>query len=346
MKQFRVGVIGYGWSANAIIQAIDAGPQGQVTKICSSRASSAAELSVRYGNPIETYTDYAAMLAAPDLNAVAITGYHHVHKDQVIAAARAGKHVICEKPLALGLADLREVEHVVRTTGVHLCVCLEVRFSAQFRAVKSLLDRGLLGQLHYGEVDYYHGIGPWYTPFTWYRKAEEGVSSLLLAGCHAMDILLLCMGGDVEEVFSYATRSANPAFATYEYPLDQRHPAPLSERQSRQGGLGGRLFPALLFPHAPGGQRGIAAGRQVPLEPDRRAQSPAVVQAVVSTSRFGRRGRPSVSAGVRGVFRVVGRGAQMPLMGLADAVRTHEVMFAADLSWQQKRPVKLAEILE
>ncbi len=204
MKQFRVGVVGYGWSANAIIQAINAGPGGQVTKITSSRPLHAAEVSARYGNPIQTYTDYAAMLAEPDLDVVAITGYHHLHKDQVMAAARAGKHIICEKPLALRLADLREVEQVVRAAGVHLCVCFEVRHSAQFRAVKSLLDRGLLGQLHYGEVDYYHGIGPWYTPFSWYRKAEEGVSSLLLAGCHAMDILLLCMGGDVEEVFSYA----------------------------------------------------------------------------------------------------------------------------------------------
>jgi hypothetical protein len=68
------------------------------------------------------------------------------------------------------------------------------------------------------EVDYYHGIGPWYGQYRWNTSKENGGSSLLSAGCHALDALLLCMGGEVEEVTSYATTSKNEAFAQYEYP--------------------------------------------------------------------------------------------------------------------------------
>src|SRR5207247_6496124 len=101
--------------------------------------------------------------------------------------------------------------------GVQACVCFECRFSSQFQTVKAIIDAGLLGRIHYGEVDYFHGIGPWYGQFRWNTKREAGGSSLLSAGCHALDALLLCMGEDVETVSSYATHSTNRDFAKYDY---------------------------------------------------------------------------------------------------------------------------------
>ena len=67
-------------------------------------------------------------------------------------------------------------------------------------------------------MDYYHGIGPWYGQYRWNTTKENGGSSLLSAGCHALDGLLMCMGNDVEEVTAYATQSKNEIFAKYEYP--------------------------------------------------------------------------------------------------------------------------------
>src|SRR5437773_3003695 len=83
---------------------------------------------------------------------------------------------------------------------------------------KAIIDEGLLGKLHYGEVDYYHGIGPWYGQYRWNTRKDAGGSSLLSAGCHALDALLLCMGDDVEVASSYSTHSSNRDFAHYEYP--------------------------------------------------------------------------------------------------------------------------------
>ena len=149
---------------------------------------------------------------------VSICSYPNEHAAQAIAAARAGKHLIIEKPLALNLKDLRRMTEAVEKSGVKTCVCFECRYSSQFLATKAVLDRGLLGKVHYGEIDYYHGIGPWYGQYRWNVKKNAGGSSLLSAGCHALDALLLCMGGEVESVSSYATGSANKDFSKYEYP--------------------------------------------------------------------------------------------------------------------------------
>jgi predicted dehydrogenase len=338
MKQFNVGIVGYGWAAGAHIAAINAGALGQVTAVCSSRKLDAAEVSAKHGCALRTYNDYAAMLADPNIHAVSICTYHRFHKDQIIAAARAGKHIIAEKPLAQDLAGLREVEQAVRAAGVTLCVCLEMRFSEQFRTIKSLINDGKLGKLHYGEVDYFHGIGPWYPGFKWYPTAEDGVSSFMLAGCHAMDALLFCFDGEVDEVFAYSVTSANPVFKPYEYPSTTI--AMLKFRDGKIGKAASVLDcfqPYYFHTHLVGSEGTVLDDKfsgqdkqwtKLPFKP--------VDSGDVSDHPY--------KTEFDSFFEAISRRKEMPLTGLADAVRTHEVIFAADLSWQQKRPVKLKEI--
>ena len=217
MKKYNVGIIGYGWVAGAHIAAINATTQAQVTSVFSSRKLDAAEVSAQHGGTIKCYTNLDEMLADPELHAVSICSYPYDHARQAIAAAKAGKHLIIEKPLALSWKDCVAIERAVKSAGVKTCVCFECRYSSQFLATKALLDRGLLGKIHYGEVDYYHGIGPWYGQFRWNTRKDAGGSSLLTAGCHALDALLLCMGGEVAEVTSYDTKSKSALFKPYEY---------------------------------------------------------------------------------------------------------------------------------
>ncbi|MEC7811945.1 MAG: Gfo/Idh/MocA family oxidoreductase, partial [Verrucomicrobiota bacterium] len=217
MKKFNVGVVGYGWVAGAHIDSINATGQGQVTAVCSSRRLDSAELSARHGGEIQCQTGLKNMLADPSIDVISVCSYPYQHARQVIAAAEAGKHLIIEKPLALNLKDLRAMQKAVAKAGVKTCVCFECRYSSQFLATKAVIDRGLLGKIHYGEIDYYHGIGPWYAQFRWNTKRNAGGSSLLSAGCHALDALLLCMGDEVESVSSYSTGSANKDFKKYEY---------------------------------------------------------------------------------------------------------------------------------
>jgi predicted dehydrogenase len=218
MKKYNVGIIGYSWAAGAHIEAVNNTSYARVTSIYSSRNLDEAEISARHGSGIRCYTDLSEMLANPDLHIVSVCSYPADHARQAIEAAGAGKHLIIEKPLALTWEDCKAIEEAVAAAGVRTCVCFEVRFSSQLITIKTMIDNGLLGRIHYGEVDYYHGIGPWYHQFRWNTKKEAAGSSLLSAGCHAMDALFFCMGSDFDTISSYATFSSNKDFAGYEYP--------------------------------------------------------------------------------------------------------------------------------
>src|SRR5438552_906114 len=217
MKKYNVGIIGYGWVAAAHIPAINATSLGQVTAVYSSRKLDSAQLSAKYGGEVAAYDDFEEMLANPDIHVLSICSYPYDHARQVIAAAKAGKHLIIEKPLCLSLKDLRAVQKAIQRAEIKTCVCFECRYSSQFQSIKAVLDQGLLGKLHYGEVDYFHGIGPWYGQFRWNTRKDAGGSALLTAGCHALDALLLCLGYDVDEVTSYDTKSHSHIFEPYEY---------------------------------------------------------------------------------------------------------------------------------
>ena len=162
MKKYNVGLIGYGWAATAHIPGINATTLGQVAAICSSRPLDAAELSQQYGSDITVYNDLDEMLANPAIPVVSICGYPNQHAGQTIRAAKAGKHLIIEKPLCLSLKDLRAMQQAIKKARVKTCVCFELRHSGHFVPTKAVIDSGLLGRIHYAEVDYYHGIGPWY----------------------------------------------------------------------------------------------------------------------------------------------------------------------------------------
>ncbi len=218
MKKYNVGIIGYSWAAGAHIEAINKTEWAQVTAIYSSRKLNPSELSAKYGSDIKCYTDLREMLVDKSIHVVSVTSYPHEHAKQAILAAGAGKHLIIEKPVALSWEECLKVDEAVKKAGVKTCVCFECRYSSQFITTKAMIDSGMLGEIHYGEIDYYHGIGPWYIQFRWNVKKDSAGSSLLSAGCHALDALLFCMGNDVQEVTSMTTFSKNADFKKYEYP--------------------------------------------------------------------------------------------------------------------------------
>jgi predicted dehydrogenase len=344
MRKHHVGIVGYGWAATAHLAAINGGARGQVTDICSSRPLDAADLSARHQTPLRTHTSFEAMLARPDVDVVSICSYHAQHKAQAIAAARAGKHLIVEKPLALSLADVREIEREVKAAGVNFCLCFELRFAAQFLATKALLDAGKLGRLHYAEVDYYHGIGPWYREYEWCTTNAGCGSSLLAAGCHAMDALLLCLGPEVEEVFCYGAPSVHPIFAKYEYPSTTT--TLLKYRDGRVGKCASVIDcwqPYYFHTHLVGSEGSLLDNKyhsNAEHGDDRHKWKELPFQCVDSGDVADHPYRTQFDA----FFAALDRGAPMPLTGLADAVLAHEVIFAAERSLQSGRPVRLAEL--
>jgi predicted dehydrogenase len=343
-RTYDVAIIGYSWAATAHIAAIRGTRQGRVTDIWSSRPLDAAELSERHGCPLRVHSDLDGMLASPDIDVVDITGYPNQHADHCMRAARQGKHLIIEKPLAVEWSEILAMKRAVSESGVRTCVCFECRYSSQFLATRSVIDAGLLGQIHYGEVDYYHGIGPWYGQYRWNTKRELGGSALLTAGCHALDALLLCMSGDVDEVTSYASQSTHPAFRAYEY-------ATTSTTILRFGnGSVGKcaavvdcLQPYYFHTHLVGSEGSLLDNRfhsQKLPGLNRHAWSQLSMRMLDSGDVADHPYQTQFQA----FFDALDAGTEMPLTSFADAFQTHRVIAAADKSAAERRSVRLAEI--
>lgn len=341
MKKYNVGIIGYGWVAGAHIAAINATQQAQVTRVYSSRALNAAEVSARHGGRITTHTDLDDFLNDPNLRAVSICSYPQDHAKHAIASARAGKHLIIEKPLALNWGDCQDIEQAVKASRVKTCICFECRYSSQFLATKAVIDRGLLGRIHYGEVDYFHGIGPWYGQFRWNTKKNAGGSSLLSAGCHAMDALLLCMGNDVESVTSAATRSANGDFSKYEYPTSSV--TILKFRDGRVGKVASVidcLQPYYFHVHLVGSEGSLLDNKfhSTNLGGLNKAEWSELSMKMLDSGDVSDH---PYQTQFQAFFDALDAGKEMPLTSLADALRTHEIIFAADRSAETGATVKI-----
>ena len=332
MQKYNVGIIGYGWVAGAHIAAINATSLGRVTAVYSSRSLDEAELSQKHATPIKVYSKLADMLADPNIHVVSICSYPKDHPAQAIAAAKAGKHLIIEKPLALSWDDCQQIQKAVQAAKVKACVCFECRFSSQFLTIKSIIDRGLLGRIHYAEVDYYHGIGPWYGQFRWNTAKDQGGSSLLTAGCHAMDALLLCMGDDVEVVSSYSAHSQNRDFSKYEYPTTSVTILKFKDgRVGKVASVVDCLQPYYFHVHLVGSEGSLLDNKfySTTLGGLNKSQWSQLSMKMLDSGDVS--DHPYLTQ-FEAFFTALDAGHDMPLTSLAHAMRTHEVIFAADNS--------------
>lgn len=341
MKKYNVGMIGYGWASGAHIAAINATSLAQVTRVYSSRKLDSQEVSAKHGGKITCHASLEEMLKDPGLHAVSICSYPNDHAKHAIAAAKAGKHLIIEKPLALSWEDCQSIRKAVQKARVKTCICFECRFSSQFLTIKAVLDQGLLGRLHYGEIDYYHGIGPWYGQYRWNTKKNAGGSSLLSAGCHAMDALLLCLGTEVESVCSYAAQSASQHFATYEYPTTT-----VTILKFKDGKIGkcasviDCLQPYYFHTHLVGSEGSLLDNKffSTRLGGLNKAKWSELSMKMLDSGDVSDH---PYQLQFENFFQALDRGEEMPLTSLEHALRSHEVIFAADRSAREGKPVAL-----
>ena len=343
MSELNVGIVGLGWVAGAHIETFKTVSGARVGGVSSRRRLDESELEATYGVPLKVYGSYEEMLADPEIDIVDICTPHHLHAEQSIAAARAGKHLIIEKPLCLTVEDLSAMKRAIEDAGVGVCVCFECRFSEHFTMIQSCIAEGLLGRIHFAEVDYYHGIGPWYGQFGWNVKKKYAGSSLLTAGCHALDGLLMFMGGRVEEVVSHGTRSSNAIFSPYEY--DTTSVTLLKFEDGRLGKVASVvdcLQPYYFHIHLVGSEGSLLDNRIYSARLkglSKEVWSTLETQLIDSGDVSHHPYEPQFQAFVDSVRE----GRAMPLTGVAEAWESHKVVFAADRSAREGRPVKLAE---
>lgn len=339
-RTYNVGVIGYGWAATAHIEAINNTSQGKVTAVYSSRDLDPAELAEAHGGEIKVYRKLEELLADESIDVVDITSYPAQHKDQAIAAAEAGKQVILEKPITLNLEDAEAIKAAFEKNGTKSCVCFELRFISQFTTTKALLDEGMIGDIHYGEIDYYHGIGPWYGQYRWNTTRENGGSSLLSAGCHALDALLLCMGSEVEEVTAYSSQSTNEIFQKYEYPTTT-----VTMLKFKNGAAGKCSSvidcqqPYYFHTHLCGSEGSILDNKLYSSKLHLRDKTWTELPVALADS--GDVADHPYHDQFQAFFDALDREETMPLTSYEEAFQTFRVLFAADQSAAEGRSIKL-----
>lgn len=344
-QELGAGMVGMGWAAGEHFKAYQSNPHTRMRGVCSRTVEGAQakleELSAEVEvEGVEVYESYEEMLENPDIHMVSITSPPSFHVDQAIAAAQAGKHICLEKAIALNLADLRRLEAEVSATGVKTAVCFECHCNPQVITIKSLLSMGIIGDIYYVESDYYHGIGPWYKQWSWNVTPEEGVSALLSAGCHALDLVLYFVGSEVEEVCSYSCKSAHN-------PLEYQYDPNSVTIVKFANGVVGKCAASLeytgpyYFPFEIHGEAGTIRDNKVFSSRLGGQQDFAEIPTIMLDS--GDVTHHPYQEEIDELVECILQDREHSL-NLGYAARTHEVVFAADRSAAEGRVVRLEEI--
>ena len=205
-----VGISGVGWCGAQHIQAFQKNPHSQVTWLYGggdaqrTRAAAAKHHVDVPGARIAT--TFEELLAAPDVDIVSISSPNHLHAEQAVAAAAAGKHILLEKPTGLDVAELIRIRDAVRKAGVRTIVSFELRYNPLLKFARWMQASGRLGRIRFARVQYLSRVTDWYAGWNWVRTRESGRSHLLAAGCHAVDALRWCSGLEATAVSAFHTQ--------------------------------------------------------------------------------------------------------------------------------------------
>ncbi len=195
-----VAIHGAGWVARAHAASWMRNANCRIVSVGSRRRESAEKMVRELGLDCRIHDRFEDVLNDPDVGIVNISGPNNVHTEQGIAAAEAGKHLLMEKPMCLSMDDNRRLRDAVVDAGVKSIVGFVARWNPLVQNLKSLVTQGAVGELLFLEIKYWHGLGPWWSGWEWGRTRAIGGSTMLLAGCHAVDALRWLSGDEVAEV--------------------------------------------------------------------------------------------------------------------------------------------------
>ena len=198
----RVGMIGTGFVAEVHATSITGGETGCVlTGVASPTPGRLNDFADRFKVPFKTQ-DYRELLARDDVDMVILALPNYLHSQATIDAARAGKHVVCEKPLCVTLDEADRMIAEARDAGVLLMYAEELCFTPKYLRVKQLVDEGALGKVYMVKQSEKH-FGP-HSPWFWDIERSGG-GVLLDMGCHGIEFARWMLGKpDIKSVYCQA----------------------------------------------------------------------------------------------------------------------------------------------
>ncbi|MDI9638880.1 Gfo/Idh/MocA family oxidoreductase [Geitlerinema splendidum] len=193
-KKTKIGVIGTGMIATTChIPGYQSIPDDcEVVWACDIKPGLAKKVASEFGIPKHT-TDYRDILNDKEIDAISVCTPNKVHLQPTIDSLLAGKHVLCEKPLAMNADESRQMCQAEKESGKILQVALQMRFSGPGVFMKDYIDKGNMGDIYYARAQALRRRGvPTWGVFT--DKEQQGGGPLIDIGVHILDFTLFLMG--------------------------------------------------------------------------------------------------------------------------------------------------------
>ena len=244
------GILGAGKIAESqMAPAIAAVPGHELVAVSRRSLDAAQEFADRHGAQ-RAYASAEELLDDDQVNAVYVATPPHLHARETVLAAEAGKHVLCEKPMALTTAEAREMIEACRVNGVVLTICHYQRFNARHQRIRSLVEGGAIGQVTAARINFSDRFPP--QPGVWHHNPEiSGGGPVMDLGIHCIDLLRYLCGpaesvaalmdtlvddSPVDDTATLLLRLDSGAQAVTYQPLDNGQPC--AGANERAGNLG------------------------------------------------------------------------------------------------------------
>jgi myo-inositol 2-dehydrogenase/D-chiro-inositol 1-dehydrogenase len=222
MNRVRVGLIGTGFVSDLHAAAFRMAPDAEVVAVAGSSQEKARRFAGERGIP-KAFGDYRALLEQKDIDLVTVACPNYLHAEVTVAAAAAGKHVVCEKPLCRTLEQADQMIEACRKAGVLLMYAEELCFAPKYVRAKRLVDEGALGRAFLVKQSEEH-FGP---HSAWFWDVDRSGGGVLLdMGCHSIEYARWVFGKpQVKSVWAQLgthvhadkTRGEDHAICTVEY---------------------------------------------------------------------------------------------------------------------------------
>ena len=197
----KVGIIGCGKIAQVRhIPEYAANPNAEVYGFYDINLARAEELAVKYGG--KAFATYEELLADPEIEAVSVCAANHVHAEITIAALKAGKHVLCEKPMAVTLEECEAMVEAAKESGKYLMIGQNQRLAKAHAKAKELIEQGAIGKVLTFRTIFGHG-----GPETWsidpgsnvwfFDKTKAAMGAMADLGIHKTDMIQYVLGSKI-----------------------------------------------------------------------------------------------------------------------------------------------------
>ncbi len=199
MKKLGFGLLGAGMISGLHADALRKSEKAELVAVCDVRTENAQKLVDDYAPGAKVYSDFDAMLADPRVDVVSVVTPNHLHTQFVLKAAAAGKHVMCEKPPAMSLAETDQMIEACKKAGVKFGIFVQSRMRPPMRHIKAALDSDRFGKILRVDVQMkWYRNADYYKMDAWRSNRKCGAGVTIQHAFHYIDILHYLMGRGAE----------------------------------------------------------------------------------------------------------------------------------------------------